>query len=239
MLGQFQAHGLLPLDPVGLLEGRKVEPAHRLFPLGNDLAAIVDQTVDPPHPGSLEGNLSHVDLGCVVRAEDERLDARTAAISGERRPGVAVGRHRQPVEPQFLGHRYRQSQAASFERAGRQAALVLDENLGAAGLGFDLVEWDERSHRFAQRDDAGGISYGEELPVPPHVGWAGGQRVLVHAVGQSGKVVADQERFPGVRQPVYPVRCVALAGSGAFEVRNEGRPMVGEVGGVGGHTGRV
>jgi hypothetical protein len=47
LLGKLEAHGLLALDPVGLLQGRAVEPAGRLLAVADNLAAIVDQAVDP------------------------------------------------------------------------------------------------------------------------------------------------------------------------------------------------
>ena len=57
LFGQFQPHGLLALDPVGLLEGRDVEPAGLGLALADDLAAIIDQAVDAVDGGALQLDL--------------------------------------------------------------------------------------------------------------------------------------------------------------------------------------
>src|SRR5262249_31567777 len=46
LLGELEAHGLLALDPVRLLQGRGIEPSDLRLPLRDDTAAIVDQAVD-------------------------------------------------------------------------------------------------------------------------------------------------------------------------------------------------
>ncbi len=46
LLGKLEAHGLLALDAIRLLERRGVEPADFRRALGDDLAAIIDQAVD-------------------------------------------------------------------------------------------------------------------------------------------------------------------------------------------------
>src|SRR5262249_18515148 len=46
LLGKLEAHRLLALDPVRLLQGRGVEPAKLCLSLPDDLAAVVDQSID-------------------------------------------------------------------------------------------------------------------------------------------------------------------------------------------------
>src|SRR3546814_17705726 len=48
LFGEFQAHRLLALDPVRLLQGRGVEPAHLGAALAAGLPAIVDIAVHAP-----------------------------------------------------------------------------------------------------------------------------------------------------------------------------------------------
>src|SRR4029077_754490 len=79
---KLEAHGLLALDAIGLLEGRGIEPAHRLLALGNDLGAIVDQAVHLVELRTLQDGLADIGSLRVVRAEDVALDARTRAVSG-------------------------------------------------------------------------------------------------------------------------------------------------------------
>jgi hypothetical protein len=127
LLGQFQAHGFLALDPVGLLQGGGVEPAHRLLALADDLAAIVDIAVNLPDLGALQLDLAHVDVRRVLRAEDIGLHAAAPAIGCHRRAGITVGRHGHALDAQFLGHGDGHHQAARLERSGGQATLILDQ----------------------------------------------------------------------------------------------------------------
>src|SRR6202022_4579008 len=45
LFGQFIAHGLFAFDAVGLFERADIKPALGIFALGDDSAAIADQTV--------------------------------------------------------------------------------------------------------------------------------------------------------------------------------------------------
>ena len=73
LLGQFQPHRLLALDPIGLLQGREIEPAAFLDALANDGAAIVDIAVDAIDPRALRRDLAHIHFGRIGRAF-KRLD---------------------------------------------------------------------------------------------------------------------------------------------------------------------
>ena len=131
LLGQFDPHRLLALDAVGLAQGRAVEPADFLLALGDEPAAIVDQPVDEKHLRALHRDLAHVDRRRVVGAEHRGRHAGARAIGGHRRAGIAVGRHRHVRDAELLRHRHREREAARLERAGRQPALVLDDQLAA------------------------------------------------------------------------------------------------------------
>src|SRR4029077_8874236 len=58
LLGELQSHGLLAFDAIGLLQRRGVEPADRRRTCGDDLAAIVDQAVDPVDARALQLDLA-------------------------------------------------------------------------------------------------------------------------------------------------------------------------------------
>jgi hypothetical protein len=115
LLGQFQAHRLLALDPVRLLQGRDIEPSGDLSALPDELPAIVDQPVDAIDGCSLQGDLGKVDLGRVLRAEDRRTDTRAARIGRESSSGIAVAGHRQMLDAERLGHGYRHHKASRLE----------------------------------------------------------------------------------------------------------------------------
>ena len=104
LLGQLQSHGFLALDPVGLLQGRGVEPADRLLALADDLAAVVDEPVDLVDSRALQTDLAHVHVRRVLRAEDRGARARAPGIGGKRRPCVAIGRHDEVLDAQLLTH---------------------------------------------------------------------------------------------------------------------------------------
>ena len=129
LLGQFQPHRLLAFDPIRLLERGDVEPADLGFALADDLAAIVDQAIDAVDRRALQLDLADIDFRRVFRTEDRALDTRAGRIGGERRAGIAVGRHRHVLDAERFRHRHRHHQAARLERARRQAPFVLDENL--------------------------------------------------------------------------------------------------------------
>ena len=123
--GQFQAHRLLALDPIGLLQRREVEPASLRRAAPDDRAALVDLAVDPPHARALRGDLADIHFGRFLGAEDHRLDPAARRIGGQRGARIAVGRHRDPVHAQLARHGDGHDQPARLERAGRQPPLIL------------------------------------------------------------------------------------------------------------------
>ena len=66
LLGQLDPHRLFALDAIGLAQRRTVEPAERLFALGDEPAAIVDEAVDEEHLGALHRDLADIHIGRVV-----------------------------------------------------------------------------------------------------------------------------------------------------------------------------
>ena len=58
LLGQLDSHRLLPLDPVGLLQGGDIEPAHRVAAGGDNGTAGVDQAVDAARARATVGEIS-------------------------------------------------------------------------------------------------------------------------------------------------------------------------------------
>jgi hypothetical protein len=79
-----------------------------------------------------QAGLRHRDVGRVVGAEYERFEPGARRVGGQRGAGIAGGRHGDARYPERLGHRHRDRQAARLERAGRQPALVLDQQRAAA-----------------------------------------------------------------------------------------------------------
>ena len=100
LLRELDAHRLLALDPVRLLERRDVEPAHALAALRHAPAAVVDEAVDERDVGTRERDLAHVDLGRVGGQKTKRLDAGARGVGRQRCARIAVRRHREPASPE-------------------------------------------------------------------------------------------------------------------------------------------
>ena len=119
LFDEFETHRLFALDPVGLLQGRRIEPAHLGFSLTDDLAAVIDQTIDSIHSRTLQSDLAHVHFRRILRAEDRRLDTCARSVGRKRGTRVAVRRHRHVLYAERLGHRNSHDQAARLEGACR------------------------------------------------------------------------------------------------------------------------
>ena len=167
LLRQLDAHRLLALDAVGLLEGRAVEPAARAGAAGDDRAAVGDGAVDPIEPGAAQADLADHGRRRVVGTEHHRLDAGAAAVGGERGAGVAVGRHGHAGDAELARHRHRERQAARLERAGGQASLVLDQDRPRCEVAHQGARFDQRRLGFAQGHDAGGPAHRQQLAIAP------------------------------------------------------------------------
>ena len=221
LLGQLQAHGLLSLDAVGLLEGRQVVPAHGLGALADDPGAVVDQAVDPVDPGPVIADLPRRDLRRVLGREDEGLHAGTRPIGRRRGARVAGGGHRDALHPEGLGHGHGEGHAARLERSGGQAAFVLDHDLAAAQALAHAGQRDQRRHRLAQADDVVRPDQGQQLPVAPHVGPAAGQVVPGNGPADGVQIVAHEQRLARPGQPMQSVGGVVFAGFAAFQMGHE------------------
>ena len=183
----------LILDAVGLLQGREVEPA----PLGgaatDDRAAFVDLAVDPPHARALRRDLPHVHLRRIGGAENGRLDARPAAIGGKSRAGIAICGHRGFGHAQRFGHRHGHHKAARLERAGRQPALVLDDDLAAAEPLRQPRQADQRRHDLAEADDVACPPHGQQLAIAPQIRRARRQFFLCQRPAHAIEVIAHEQ----------------------------------------------
>jgi len=176
------------------------------------------------HGGALQLYLRDVDLWRVVGTEHGRAQAGPAGVGRHRRARIAVGRHGQVLQAQLLRHGYGQGQAAGLERAGRQAAFVLDQQGPRARR--ETVEGDQRRHHLAQRDGVFAPPHRQELVIAPETAFAPSrQPLLVDRPPQGRQIVAHQQRPAGGRQAMHAVRLILLAGQRAFEVGDEGRPV--------------
>ena len=173
----------------------------------------------------MQRDLADIHLRRVLRAEDRGLDAGMRGVSRERGAGIAVGRHRHVLDAERLGHRHRHHQAARLERAGRQPAFVLHQDVAAAELGRQFRHAHDRRHRLAQADDVGGIAHRQQFAIAPQIGRALRQRVLGQRLSDAGEIVAHQQRLAGAGQIMDLIGLVALAGHRAFEMRDEVRPL--------------
>ena len=222
LLGEFDAHRLLALDAVGLPQGRAVEPSDRFLSLCYQLAAIVDQPIHEVDRRALHRDLADIHRRRVVGAEHRRLDAGAGTIGRHRRAGIAVGRHRHVRDAEFLRHRYGKHQATRLERAGRQAALVLDQQLTAFGeTGGDARQRHQWRHHLAERDDVLRPTHRQHLAITPQGLRPRRQRSARQRATDAVEIVAHQKRPAGARQPVQLVGGVALASQAAFEMRDK------------------
>jgi hypothetical protein len=71
------------------------------------------------------------------------------------------------LDAERLAHRHRHDEAARLERAGRQAALVLDDDLSPAKFLGEPRQADQRRHDFAKADDVGAFAHRQHLAVAP------------------------------------------------------------------------
>eukprot|EP00958_Prasinococcus_capsulatus_P027548 scaffold5640_cov328-Prasinococcus_capsulatus_cf.AAC.3 len=197
LLGQLQAHGLLALDAVGLLERAAVKPAHGLLALAHDLAAVVDEAVHAIHGGALQLDLAHVHLRGVRRAEDGAAKARACGVGRHSGARVAVGGHGQVLQPELLGHCHSQRQPARLEGPRGQPALVLHQQPATPEGRRQAVQRDQRRRHLTQRQDVAGARHRQQLAVAPKAAVrARGELVSAQVLGHRGQVVAHQQRTP-------------------------------------------
>ena len=224
LLRELEAHRLLPLDAVGLLQRRGVVPA----PLGagalHDRAGVADRARDEPHVRTVRGGLALDHVRRRLGHHDDHAEAGARAVGGPRRAGIARGRQRQRGHAQLLRARDANGGAARLERAGRQQALVLDlKRFHADGLP-QTRRAEERRGVLAERHDVRVLLHRQELAHAPqgrgtHPELLGFDRA-VHA----RQVVAHEERTTvACARLLDGVDLVVLGAARALEVRREAR----------------
>ncbi len=229
LFGQFQPHGFLALDPVGLFQGVGFKPARLFAAINDDLTAIVDQAVDAVDPGPLQRDFTHVDFRRIGGTEHDAFNAGPRTIGRQRRARVAVGCHRHLADAQFLGHGHGHDQAPRLERTGGQAAFVLDDDFAATQLLLQFRQGDQRGHGLAQGDDVRRLAHRQQFPVTPQVGRARRQVVTRHRSLDARQVVTHQKRLARRRQVGKLVGGQLFTGHAAFEIGDECRPFGGQV----------
>ena len=94
LLCDFVAHGFLAFDSIGLFQRRDIEPAFRGFPLGDDPAAFVNQTIDEGELGAVLRDFDLIGRRRIARHEHVGFYARARRIGRKRSAGVAGRRNR-------------------------------------------------------------------------------------------------------------------------------------------------
>ena len=82
------------------------------------------------------------------------------------------------VDPEFLRHGYRQREAASLERARRQPAFILDDDVAGAEPLLRMRQMHERGDHLAQRDTVFGARHREEFAIAPEAFCTRGERLF-------------------------------------------------------------
>ena len=194
LLGELEAHGLLALDPVRLLEGRHVEPTHFGCSLAHDGAAVGDQAVDQVGPGPVVGSLVLVDDRGIGWHEDKRLHADSGCVGGQRTARIAGRRDGHPFDPEFVGPADRHGETPALERAGGELGLVLHPQVVQSERSTEPLALEQRCHALAERRDLGLVLDGQELLVAPHGRRPTGDRLGGHVRPDGLEVVAHPER---------------------------------------------
>ena len=223
LLGKLKPHRFLAFDAIRLLQRRGIEPASLGLALADDLAAIVDQPVDAIDRRALQLDLADIHLRRIRGTKDRGPDAATGRISRERRSSIAVGRHRHVLDAERLAHRDCHYQPARLKRAGRQPALVLDDDLAAAGFPGKFVKADKRRRDLAETDDIGDFANRQHLAVAPEIGRPLLKRIFGQRLLHAGKIVSHQKRLVRLGEIVDLIGGVVIAFHRAFEVGHERR----------------
>jgi len=169
LLGQFQAHRLLALDAIRLLECREIEPVHALFALAHDPAAVGDESVDEERLRTGQPGLVDVHGGRVLRHEDVRFQTSSRGIGRRRATRVSGRGQRHATDSEVLRHRDGHRQTTALEAPRRQMRFVLDPQLvepKSRGHSVATQQWrlafTERHGFHLERDR-------QQFAIPPHV----------------------------------------------------------------------
>ena len=125
LLGQLQAHRLLALDAVGLLQGGGVEPAHGLLALADDLAATVLLATDKPVLAAPAMNVRMWTHAATV-ANVETLKKRGVTFIGPNDGAMACNEHGpgRMSEPAEIAAAIESMLAANRPLAGKRALVT-------------------------------------------------------------------------------------------------------------------
>ena len=215
LLGQLEAHRLLPLGSVGLLQGGEVEPALLGGALPDPGAAVVDQPADEDHLGAVDVRLLLVQLRRIDRHVDVGLQSGPGGVGGERAPGIPRGRKRDlpRAELQCTGHG--RGQAPCLEGAGGVGALVLEEQPLQPHPCAQPRHGKQGGVPLAERDDMPRLPDREQLAPAPHPAGAGGDGLAGQGAGRPLQVVAGEEDLAAIRAERLETVGVVLAPAGA------------------------
>ena len=229
--GQLEAHGLLTLGSVGLLEGGEVEQPLLLGHGNRDAASVADEAVDEVQLGARDEALLLVGVGSVLGHEHLGGEAGPGAVGGGRASGIAGGRHGESGGAKLEALGDGGGDAPGLEGASGIQALFLDEKVGHAQLLAEVLHLDEWRATLAQGHDVAGVVHRQQLLESPHVGRALHEAVAVDLGAYAGQVVAGVQHFAAAGADARePVRRVLGAADGAFQM--------GQVTGHDGHSPR-
>src|SRR6185503_12473585 len=222
LLGELEAHRLLPLDAVRLLQGRCVVPAALGTRALHDRARVRDRARDEIHLRAVRRGLAHDRLRRCVRHHDDNADARARPVCGPGSSGVACCGERDRAHAKLERSGDADRGAACLERPGRQQALVLHAQVWDSELLPYPARVEERRHRLAERHDVRGIVHREELAVAPHRRGPPREDLTLHRLVDSLEVVPNEERTTIVGACLLQrVELEVLAAARALEVRRE------------------
>src|SRR5205807_1609337 len=228
LLGQLDTHRLLAFLTVRLAQCRDVEPAVSRSLLADEPTGIVDQTVDQRDVGGVHLGFDAVQLGHVAGHGQVCFEPAGGSIGSGSRARVTRAGQRDAARTELSGARDRRRQTAGLEAGGRVQALVLELELPALeaqlpGRFFSYAyQW---CQAFAQRDDVGGVSDRQELPVPPHIPAPAGKLSRHDCLADAVQVVAREEHLAARRADrLQLVRVVTQAAGGALEVGEVATP---------------
>src|SRR6266850_1127129 len=99
-----------------------------------------------------------------------------------------------------------------------QSPFVLDQERTQIPLAREFFQREKRSHRLAERNNAGDIFIGQQLAIAPQVPRTITQRAARKLLAQALQVITHEQRFAGGGKVVQRARRHALAGGAAFKM---------------------
>jgi len=198
LLRDLVAESFLPLDAVGFLECRHLEPTLRLFPPGNLGAAIGDETIHQSYVRASNLAFDHVGARRIAWHEEVGAESGVGAIGGESARGIARRRSRQLFCSELFRHRDGDRHSARLEGVGRIERFILDEELFHSESGAERLRVDQRRPSFAQRDDVVFAADGQHLAVAPQIRSTRVQCLPREELRDTLEIVAHEKRLPAL-----------------------------------------